>query len=72
MNTNEIKKIIRDSFNLKDEPSEYSQKAIEEWDSLGHLNLIMELEQALNIRFKSHDIPQLTSLKEIERAINEQ
>lgn len=42
---------------------------IEAWDSLGHLQLIMEIEQRFGIRFHIDEIPKLTSLAAIEEAL---
>lgn len=35
------------------------------WDSVTHLEIIMELEQAFNVRIPLEDMPKLTSGKEI-------
>jgi acyl carrier protein len=35
---------------------------VEAWDSLGHLNVILAVEEAFGIRFPSEAIPQLTSV----------
>jgi acyl carrier protein len=42
---------------------------IEPWDSLGHLQLIMEIEQRFDVRFHIDQIPNLTSLVAIEDAL---
>ncbi len=38
---------------------------IEEWDSLGHINLILRLESTFHIKFDIRIIPKLTSVKAI-------
>ncbi len=61
-----VKQVIKDSLNLNYNPSEYSQDTIPEWDSLGHLSVVMELEQEFGIKFNSSAIPKLTSLESIK------
>jgi len=42
-----------------------SNKTIDAWDSLGQLQVIMALESEFNIRFRTNDIPNLTSVKKL-------
>lgn len=67
-----IRKVMSQIFDL--DPSsivaESSPKTIERWDSLKHMQLIMALEDEFGIRFSDDDIPELTSFKLIEDAIN--
>lgn len=42
---------------------------IEAWDSLGHLRLMMEIEQEFGVRFSTEQIRQLTSLAEIQQTL---
>lgn len=48
---------------------ETSQSNTPQWDSLGHLRLILELEQNLGVRFRSQDIPTMTSVARIEEVV---
>lgn len=48
---------------------ELSQENTPQWDSLTHLRLILELEQNLGIRFRSEDIPAMTSVAAIESVL---
>jgi acyl carrier protein len=41
------------------------------WDSLAHLRLILEIEHSLGIRFKTQDIPKLTSVALLDQAVLE-
>jgi acyl carrier protein len=43
--------------------------AVERWDSLGHLRLVLAVEQAFNVRFAAEEIPQLTTVALIEAAL---
>lgn len=40
--------------------------SMEVWDSLGHLQLILEIETAFKVRFETEQIPKLTSLEKIQ------
>lgn len=44
---------------------------IDEWDSLGHLQLILGLEEKLGIKFNTAIIPTLISVHKIHDAINQ-
>jgi acyl carrier protein len=44
-----------------------AQADITEWDSVGHLNLMLSLEDAFETRLNVDDIPQLVSVEEILR-----
>lgn len=45
--------------------AETNQENTPEWDSLGHLKLVLELERQLGIRFRGDDIPTMTSVARI-------
>jgi acyl carrier protein len=44
------------------------------WDSVNHLNLIVELEEQLNVSFSTEEIPEIKSVKDLmlllEKKIN--
>ena len=40
------------------------------WDSVGHLNLILELEEVFQIRFSSAEIPEVNSVERLQQAIS--
>ncbi len=42
-----------------------SQKTISKWDSLEHLNLIVELEEKFNLSFEPTEIGEMVSLDKI-------
>ena len=50
---------------------ETSQENTLSWDSLAHLRLILEIEQNLGIRFRSQDIPELTSVANLSKAVSD-
>ena len=45
------------------------QGDLENWDSLGHLNLILAIEEELEVKFLSIDILNMKSIKEIAEKI---
>lgn len=47
------------------------QKNCDAWDSLRHLNLIIELEDEFNISFEPEEIAQLKSIALIEQLISQ-
>jgi len=46
-----------------------SQENTGEWDSLGHLRLILEIEAVFGIRFSTAEIPELTSATCLQAAL---
>jgi len=42
----------------------------EEWDSLGNFNLILAIETEFQIQFDMDDLENLTSISEIQKAID--
>ena len=46
-----------------------SPESIPAWDSMGHLNLVLAMEQKFGMTFDSEEIPQLTSVQAIAEAV---
>ena len=46
-----------------------SQKTISQWDSLHHLNLIIELEVEFDVSFEPEEIAEMKSFSKIEELI---
>jgi acyl carrier protein len=44
---------------------------LEQWDSLKHLHLILELEEQLNVRFNSEEIEQMTNVNRVIAVLRE-
>lgn len=42
---------------------------IEEWDSLGHIQLILSVEETFKVKFSTDLIPKLVSVKVIQDAL---
>ena len=60
-------KIFAKVFGLMDNSINMStsQKNLENWDSLNHIVLIVEIERKFNIKFKVGEIGELNSVKKI-------
>jgi acyl carrier protein len=41
------------------------------WDSLNHLGLVIEIEKEFSVRFKAHQLAQITSVKQILTTLSE-
>jgi acyl carrier protein len=62
----QLSEIFSSAFEEKIELKEDSSKeSIEQWDSLKHLHLILELEEQLNVRFNMEEIEQMTNINRI-------
>lgn len=48
------------------------REAVSQWDSLGHMQLIPELEKVFHIRFPVYAIAELVDVDSIVRAIEKQ
>ncbi|MBV7440776.1 acyl carrier protein [Weeksellaceae bacterium TAE3-ERU29] len=52
-------------MNPQDFPEQITQKTVEDWDSLRHLNLIVELEEEFDKSFEPEEISEMTSMDKI-------
>jgi acyl carrier protein len=68
-------RVISGVFGLKGSSltENITQNSIEEWDSLGHLRLIIAVEKEFNVHFNTDTIPRLNSFgilrSEIEKCL---
>ena len=71
MRKEQIKKIMTEVFEIESSlvNDEISQKNTGQWDSLSHLNLIVEIEEEFDISFTPEQIGSMTSLKIIMEEI---
>lgn len=56
-----ILEIMKDVFGTEDIDRTVSQKNCEKWDSLAHLNLIVELETEFGVSFEPEEIGEMVS-----------
>lgn len=57
--------ILKDLFELDTADETCSQTTCEKWDSMGQLNLVVELEDAFQISLEPEDISKLKSYQDI-------
>lgn len=64
----EIITIMSDVFelNLLEFEGDIKQEDIENWDSLSHLTLVVELEEFFSVSFEPEDISEMNSLEKIQ------
>lgn len=65
-----IKEVLKKVFELNEVHEHISQTTCAKWDSLNHLNLIVELEDEFNVSFEPEDIAEMKSLDIIETKLN--
>jgi acyl carrier protein len=66
-----VKQIMAAVFEMDIETikNDASQKSISKWDSLEHLNLIVELEEKFDMSFDPEDIANMVTLESIVSTI---
>lgn len=52
-------------------PENASPENLEDWDSLHHLELVLELELEFGVRVPAETVPELLSLEAIEETLHE-
>jgi acyl carrier protein len=67
-----VQRIIAEVFSLPPESvtSESSPQTIQNWDSVGHLNLVLALEQEFHVQFSPDDIEKMVNVGGIMHALN--
>lgn len=61
-----IKEVLKRVFELDEVGDDISQGNCMKWDSLNHLNLVVELEDEFGVSFEPEDIAEMKSLGGIE------
>ena len=64
-----IIEIMKEVFQTPDITTETSQSNCEKWDSLHHLNLIVELEDAFELEFEPEEIAEMKSFNAVKNTI---
>lgn len=64
-NLEKYREAFKKSLSLSEEQvtEELSYQGLDAWDSVGHMNLIAELEEAFDIMFETDDIIDFSSYK---------
>ena len=70
--TDEVRQTIAEVFfiDATEVTADSTPETIPAWDSMGHLNLILALEQKFGHSFDPEKIPQLTSVEAIADAVS--
>ncbi len=66
-----IIEIMKEVFQTSDITTETSQSNCEKWDSLHHLNLVVELEDAFDLEFEPEEIAEMKSFEAVKNTILE-
>jgi acyl carrier protein len=68
---NRLEKIIREVFDIEAETIDenWTSDDIPDWDSVGHLNLIMEVEKEFNIKIEIEEMFEVEKLKDIVKIL---
>jgi acyl carrier protein len=71
LNREMLRKLVADALQLPLEqvPANASSETLEDWDSLRHLDIILAVESATNVKFPTAEIVELTSLEKLEAAL---
>jgi acyl carrier protein len=67
---NKITAIMQTVFHSEQIDENASQQNIEKWDSLGHLNLIVALEEEFDVSFEPEEIAEMTSMEMIVKKLS--
>ena len=61
--------VLKRTFNIDNIDKTCSQKTCEEWDSMGQLNLVVELEMEFDISLEPEEIGEMTCFDDIVRIL---
>jgi acyl carrier protein len=62
--TDKVRQAVSDVFgvSLAEITADSSPQTVEAWDSMGHLNLVLALEQSFGVQFSPEEIAAMTSV----------
>ena len=68
----QLKEIFATALDLEiDEiKNDCSQDSLEDWDSLGHLNLISEIEKTFKIKVTMDEVIEMTTYEKVKKVIS--
>lgn len=64
-----VLEILRDLFELDTVDETCSQETCEKWDSMGQLNLVVELESEFDVTLEPEEIGEMKSFNDIIRIL---
>lgn len=65
-----VLEILKNVFELDSVDASCSQETCEKWDSMGQLNLVVELEDAFDVSLEPEQITEMKSVQDIVRIIS--
>ena len=72
MKISELPKLLKEQFPDVKIPDPYMELAVgsfPEWDSLGHFNLLLLIEESFGVRFTMEEMTEMKALKEIAEVL---
>jgi acyl carrier protein len=68
-----IKQVIASTFQIPIDSisPDSSSQSIPQWDSVGHINLVMGLEKQFGVKFNMNEILEMRDVSTIERILQE-
>ena len=66
---NDLILLVRQQFPQANINAQSALGSFPEWDSLGHFNLLLLVEQHYAVRFEPHELAELKSLADIQQAL---
>jgi acyl carrier protein len=60
-----VLEIMRETFEIEDVSTNVSQKNCDRWDSLRHLTMASELEEAFDIELEPEEIAEMTDFSRV-------
>ncbi len=66
-----VMEILKDLFELETVDENCSQETCEKWDSLGQLNLVVELEFEFGVSIEPEEIGEMRSFHDVIRILKE-
>ena len=63
--------ILKDLFELDTVDNTCSQNTCEKWDSMAHLNLVVELESEFGVSFEPEEIAEMQSFNTVIKVLKE-
>ena len=66
---NKVLEILKDLFELETVDKTCSQQTCEKWDSMGQLNLVVELESDFDITLEPEEIGEMKSYNDVIRIL---
>jgi acyl carrier protein len=66
-----IIEVFKKVFEVEVVDEEMSTQKCEKWDSLGHLNLVVALEEEFNVGFEPEEIAEMINVGKIQQIVEE-